>query len=113
MKGWLFDQNLPSQLTFAPALPTISATRLRTSPTDIQLWDHAKTHPLGIVTKDADFSGRIILETPPPWIVHLRFGNLRRREYHTVLAHVWPQVEALLPVHKLINVYADRVEAGG
>ena len=65
------------------------------------------------MTKDADFSGRIILQTPPPWIVHLRFGNLRRREFHAVLARVWPQVEALLPTHKLVNVYPDRVEAVG
>jgi predicted nuclease of predicted toxin-antitoxin system len=113
MNGWLFDQNLPAQLSFAPALPTVSATTLGTNPTDSELWDHAKSNHWAIVTKDADFSGRIILQTPPPWIVHLRFGNLRRREYHAVLARVWPQVEALLPAHKLVNVYADRVEAVG
>jgi predicted nuclease of predicted toxin-antitoxin system len=54
--------------------------------------------------------GRIILRSPPPWVVHLRFGNLRRREFHAVLARVWPQVEGLLETHKLVNVYTDRVE---
>jgi len=63
-----------------------------------------------IVSKDADFSERIILRTPSPWVVHLRFGNLRRREYHALLARVWPQVEAFLKTYKLVNVYADRVE---
>lgn len=111
MKGWLFDQNLPAQLTFAPALPTVSATTLGANPTDSQRWNHAKEHRLAIITKDADFSGRIIVQTPPPWIVHLRFGNLRRQEYHALLARVWPQIEALLPAHKLVNVYADRVES--
>ena len=43
-------------------------------------------------------------------MVHLRFGNLRRREFHALLARVWPQVEALLKTHKLVNVHADRVE---
>jgi hypothetical protein len=43
---------------------------------------------------------------PPPWVVHLRFGNLRRREFHTVLARAW----RLLLTHKLVNVYTDRVE---
>lgn len=113
MKGWLLDQNLPSRLTFAPALPIVPATVLGPNPPDSRLWDHAREHALAIVTKDADFSRRIILQTPPPWIVHLRFGNLRRREFHAVLARVWPQVEALLPAHKLINIYADRVEAVG
>ena len=113
MKGWLLDQNLPARLTFTPTLPVIAATSLGRNPTDSQLWDHARAHELAIISKDADFSGRIILQTPPPWIVHLRFGNLRRREFHAVLARVWPQVEALLPAHKLVNVYADRVEAIG
>jgi hypothetical protein len=27
---------------------------------------------------------------PPPWIVHLRFGNIRREEFHRFLASVWP-----------------------
>jgi predicted nuclease of predicted toxin-antitoxin system len=113
MKGWLLDQNLPARLTFTPVLPVIPATSLSRNPTDSVLWDHARENELAIVTKDADFSGRIILQTPPPWIVHLRFGNLRRREFHAVLAWAWPQLEALLPAHKLVNVYADRVEAVG
>ena len=28
-------------------------------------------------------------------------------------ARAWPQVETLLPAHKLVNVYADRVEGIG
>jgi predicted nuclease of predicted toxin-antitoxin system len=43
------------------------------SPTDTQTWKYARREELGIVTKDADFSGRIILHTPPPWVVPLRF----------------------------------------
>jgi predicted nuclease of predicted toxin-antitoxin system len=65
------------------------------------------------VTKDADFSDRIILGAPPPWVVHLRFGNLRRGDFHALFARVWPQVEALLKTHKLVNVYAERVEGIG
>jgi predicted nuclease of predicted toxin-antitoxin system len=68
---------------------------------------------LVIVSKDADFSERIIMQSPPPWVVHLRFGNLRRKEFHALLARVWPQVEAFLKTHKLGNVYADRLEGIG
>lgn len=110
MKGFLFDENLPSRLTFQPRLPVVSPTVLGRSPTDTQVWEHARREQLVIVTKDADFSGRIILATPPPRVVHLRFGNLQRREFHALLARVWPQVEALLKSHKLVNVHADRVE---
>ena len=110
MKGFLFDENLPSRISFTPSRPVTAASALGASPTDTQIWDFARNHELVIVSKDADFSERIILHTPPPWVVHIRFGNMRRREFHALLARVWPQVEALLKTHKLVNVYADRVE---
>jgi len=47
----------------------------------------------------------------PPWIVRLRFGIMRRKEFHRFLAGVWPQIESMLPAHKLICVYADRIES--
>jgi predicted nuclease of predicted toxin-antitoxin system len=68
---------------------------------------------LVIVSKDADFSDRIITSSPPPRVVHLRFGNLRRNEYHVLLARRWPQIESLLKTTKLANVYADRLEGIG
>ena len=49
--------------------------------------------------------------TSPPWIVHLRFGKLRRKAFHSLLSKMWPRVESLLPAHKLICVYRDRIEA--
>lgn len=110
MKGFLFDENLPHRLTFQPSGPIVHATTLGASPTDRQLWEHARANALVLVTKDADFSGWIIVDTPPPWVVHLRFGNLRRRDFHAFLAHTWPEIEAMLPKHKLINVYLDRIE---
>ena len=63
-----------------------------------------------IVSKDADFSDRIITNSPPPRVVHLRFGNLRKDEFHALLARVWPQIETLLKSHKLVNVYSNRLE---
>ena len=71
----------------------------------------ARRKELVLVTKDADFSERMLISEPPPWIVHLRFGNLRRRDFHRVLEQLWPRVEALLPEHKLINAFRDRIEA--
>jgi predicted nuclease of predicted toxin-antitoxin system len=50
--------------------------------------------------QDADFADRVMDATPPPWVVHLRFGNLRRAAF-----------ESLLPLHKLIRVFADRIES--
>lgn len=111
MKGFLFDENLPRRLTFTPSLPVIFSSALGSSPSDTALWERGRAQSLVIVSKDSDFSGRIMLSSPPPWIVHLRFGNLRRAEYHALLAKMWPRIEALLPSSKLICVYADRLES--
>jgi predicted nuclease of predicted toxin-antitoxin system len=82
-------------------------------PTDTAVWDYARRNELVIVSKDADFSDRIITQSPPPWVVHLKFGNPRRKEFHALLARVWAQVEALLKNHKLVNVFSDRIEGIG
>ena len=113
MKGYLFDENLPKRLRFSPKLPIISTSKIGRQPTDSQLWEFARKHDLVIVSKDADFSDRIITHSPPPWVVHLRFGNLHRNDFHALLARVWPQIETLLKSHKLVNVYADRLEGIG
>lgn len=111
MKGFLFDENLPQNLTFPPALPVMHARSLGAGISDTALWEYAREHRPVVVSKDADFSHRMMLAVPPPWVVHLRFGNLRRREFHAALARLWPSIEALLPEHKLVNAHLDRVEA--
>ena len=113
MKGFLFDENLPARLRFSPKLPIISVLTIGKQPSDSKIWEFARKNELVIVSKDADFSGRIIMQTPPPWVIHLRFGNLRRNDFHALLARVWPQVETLLKSHKLVNVYSGRLEGIG
>ncbi len=111
MKGFIFDENLPRRISFTPSHPVTHVETLGASPEDAAVWGYARQGELVIVTKDADFSDRILLSQPPPWVVHLRIGNLRRADFHAFLARIWPQVETLLPAHKLVNVYADRIEA--
>jgi predicted nuclease of predicted toxin-antitoxin system len=113
MKGFLFDENLPARIRFSPRLPIIPTSKVGRTPSDSQIWEFARKHDLVIVTKDADFSDRIITKLPPPRVVHIRFGNLRRNEFHALLARLWPQIETLLKSHKLVNVYADRLEGIG
>ncbi len=111
MKGFLFDENLPRVPSLQTGLPVTHALDLGSRPTDSQLWTHAQQNDLAIVTKDADFSQRIVLDTPPPRVVHLRVGNMRGREFAAWLNHVWPSVESAIATRKLLNVYRDRLEA--
>jgi predicted nuclease of predicted toxin-antitoxin system len=80
-------------------------------PRDTEIWQYAKDKKLVIVTKDTDFSDKLMLDFSPPKVVHLRVGNIRKREFHQFLARIWPEVEALVIEHKLVNVYLDRIEA--
>lgn len=111
MNGFLFDENLPARIQFTPSFPITHVSILGASPTDTEIWQYAKERNLVIVTKDADFSDRLMLDWAPPTVVHLRFGNMRKREFHQFLASTWPQIETLITEYKLVNVYLDRIEA--
>ena len=103
----MFDENLPRKLTFVPSRATSHATDFGAHPSDDELWEHARVRHLTIITKDSDFAKRVQFSDPPPWVVLLAFGNLRRREYHLLLARAWLQVELLLKTHKLVTVHAN------
>jgi predicted nuclease of predicted toxin-antitoxin system len=111
MNGFLFDENLPTKIQFIPSLPIIHVSILGSSPSDTVIWQYAKDRGLVIVSKDADFSDRLILDPSPPKVVHLRFGNMRKKEFHLFLVNIWAEIENLVITHKLINVYLDRIEA--
>ena len=109
MKGFILDENLPRRIRFQPSWPVIHAHALGAGVSDADIWAHAHANELAIVTKDADFSTRMLPATPPPWVVHLRFGNLGRHAYHQRMAECWPHVENLLPRAKLIEVHARTI----
>ncbi len=109
MKGFLFDQNLPTKIYFHPSLPVHHVTEISANPTDTEIWDHARRNCLVIVSKDADFYHRIIDRQPPPWVVHLKIGNMRRNAFHTLLANAWPKIEMAIKHHKLVALYQDHI----
>src|SRR3954471_19405682 len=110
MTGFLFDDNLPYVPSLRTQWPVTHARQLGSRLSDSELWSHAQRFDLAIVTKDADFSQRIVLSTPPPRVVHLRVRNFRRRDLIVFLESVWPGIEGLIAAHKLVNAYRDRIE---
>lgn len=110
MKGLLIDENLPMPTALPTALPIMHSRQLGAQPSDSYLWQYATAHDLVIISKDADFTQRIQLAGPPPRVVHLRIGNLRRSAFIQWLYSRWPAIEAALPTSKLVNVYPDRME---
>lgn len=113
MKGYLIDENLPTRIAVPTSLPLKNVREFGSRLTDSAIWKYALDNELVIVSRDADFSARIILQNPPPWVVHLRFGNLRLSQFKAVIERVWPQIEAALKTKKLIHVFRDRIEGIG
>lgn len=49
---------------------------------DDKIWDYAKQNNLVIVTKDADFSLKVLYNGSPPKVVHFKTGNLKIRSFY-------------------------------
>jgi predicted nuclease of predicted toxin-antitoxin system len=72
VKGFLLDENLPSRLRFRPSWPTCHSKDIGKNPSDGDLWEYARMNDPVIVTKDADFSERILVSAPPPrWFIYV------------------------------------------
>ena len=110
MAKFLIDANLPYRFSLWNSEEFIHRYDVNSSETDDQIWEYAKERKLTIVTKDSDFSDRILFSNPPPRIIHIRIGNMRIQEMHSYLNRVWEHILDHSRNYKLTNVYKDRIE---
>jgi predicted nuclease of predicted toxin-antitoxin system len=110
MKKYLIDANLPYYFSLWNAEPFIHLKDINDSWTDQQIWNYAKENNLTIISKDADFSNRIIISPPPPKVIHVRFGNIKFNDFFKILTDNWNEIENLSNNYKLVNVFIDRIE---
>ncbi len=80
---------------------------------DSEIWRFAKENNLTIVTKDADFSDRILLSDPPPRVIHIKLGNMKIKNFYQAIQSVWNEVVEMSQNYKLVRVYHDRIEGIG
>ncbi|MGI9036990.1 MAG: DUF5615 family PIN-like protein [Pyrinomonadaceae bacterium] len=111
MAKFLIDANLPYGFSLWKSNDCIHQNDLGDEWTDTQIWNYDKENNLTIVTKDADFSNKIIFHQLPPKVIHIRFRNMKMREFFSVMTAIWNDVVELSENHKLVNVFRDRIEA--
>jgi len=111
MARFLIDANLPYRFSLWAKDACIHARDLGEDWSDSEIWAYARAQNLIIVSKDADFSDRILVSKPPPRVIHIRFGNMKMRDFHGLIRHQWPDIVALAHQHRLVTAYRNRIEA--
>lgn len=109
--GILPDENVSARLRDVFGVPVLHVSDAQSGIKDWALWEQAQADSLVIVTQDADFTERMLMQEPPPWVVHVRTGNMKIADFRVLLNAVWPQVWSLLADHKLVSIYRDQLEA--
>lgn len=111
MLRFLIDENLPYYFELWNKENFTHAHDLQGLSSDEEIWEYSKKNNLVIVSKDADFSNKILYKEPPPKVVHLKIGNMKMNEFHGFLNRIWPVVLEKLKNSKLVNVFPDRIES--
>lgn len=111
MSKYLIDVNLPYRFALWTGEGFLLRIEINESATDDEIWRFARLSNLTIVTKDSDFSHRIMLSDPPPKVIHIRVGNMKIKEFFRTMSSIWSHVVLLSDNHKLVNVFNDRIEA--
>ncbi len=107
----LIDENLPYHFSFWKSDWFVHVYDLTNIKSDNEIWDYAAKNNLIIVTKDSDFSNKIIYKSPPPEVIQIRIGNVRIQQLHDLIGKIWPNIEEEIKSHKLVNVFIDRIES--
>lgn len=110
MASFLIDANLPYYFSLWNTSDFIHQKDINDEWTDEQIWLFAKENNLTIISKDSDFSNKIMLSIPPPRVIHIRFGNMKMKPFFDTINKVWNEVVEMNKEHKLVNVFTDRIE---
>jgi predicted nuclease of predicted toxin-antitoxin system len=111
MPEFLIDVNLPSKVQIWQSERFIHVSSINAYWSDTEIWEYAKANNLTIINKDKDFLIYQLANGTPPKIVHIKFGNLKLKDFILMIESSWKEVEILLKDHSLINIYIDKIEA--
>ena len=109
MKKYLIDVNLPYYFELWNKEEYIHQMDLGNKWQDEEIWNYARENNLTIISKDSDFSNMIMMKQPPPKVIHIKTGNMKIKEFDTLISGVWEEVIKLIDDCKLVNVYKERI----
>ncbi|SKB59606.1 DUF5615 family PIN-like protein [Dyadobacter psychrophilus] len=108
---YLIDVNLPYYFSLWNNEKYVHQLDIERTAVDSDIWANAKKMQMTIISKDADFSNRILITFPPPRIIHFRTGNMSMKNFHMLVSRIWEEVLALSEEYKLVVIFNDKIEA--
>src|SRR5437868_1308253 len=91
-KKFLVDVNLPYYFPLWNKEEYVHQYDLGDNWPDERIWNHARAKNLTIISKDSDFSNRIMISNPPPKVIHIRIGNMKMKEFSNTISALWNDV---------------------
>jgi len=113
MNKYIIDANLPYYFSLWKDEKYEHVIDIDPNMKDSEIWSYAKENNLTIVTKDADFSDRIMLNNPPPRVIHIKLGNMKMKAFHDAIDTIWSEVLMMSREYKLVRVFKDKIEGIG
>ncbi|MCC5849729.1 MAG: DUF5615 family PIN-like protein [Verrucomicrobia bacterium] len=107
---FLIDENLPHQLGQILDIDWLHSTRISQQATDTELWNYARENGFILFTKDTDFFDRLLLVGPPPKVIWVRLGNMRKQLLIETLSVRWADITRLIAIHDLVQVHPTHIE---
>ena len=113
MKKYIIDANLPYYFSLWNKENYQHVIDINPNMKDSEIWKYARENDLTIVTKDADFSDLVLLNNPPPRVIHIKLGNMKMKDFHNAVDNIWQDVLTMSSEYKLVRVYKDKIEGVG
>lgn len=110
MANFLINVNLPYYFSLWNNENYIHQNDINDEAKDSEIWNYAKERQLTIVSKDCDFSTRILLNEPPPKVILVKLGNLKMKQFYRLFLPVWKDVLELNKNHELVKIFHNRLE---
>jgi len=112
MTKFIIDANLPYYFSIWKSDYFVHVYDINENMTDNEIFEYAIKNNLTIITKDTDFSIKVLFQDKPK-VIHLKIGNMKIQELYSFLNKNWDDIIKVSDSHKLTNVYIDRIEGIG
>ena len=113
MSRYIIDANLPYYFSLWQDDNYEHVIDIDPNMKDSEIWRYAKENNLTIVTKDADFSDLVLLNNPPPRVIHIKLGNMKMKAFYNAINSIWNEILIMSKEYKLVRVYKDKIEGIG